>query len=94
MRRHMTYYCESNSLHLALIFHDWDVEPDQLDYLGLRHAIASASQQGTHSLLLGDLDFIREPSKVLTTLAEAVLQSMPDLNVQCFVDSRAFEELN
>jgi len=93
MRGNMAHYCESNQLHLARIFHDWEVGPDRLAYLGLRHALDHADRPGTHSLLLGDLDFIRVPSTVLTTLIEVILKTMPELNVRCFVDSRAFEGL-
>src|SRR4051794_21461075 len=93
MRASMAHYCESRSLHLARIFHDWEVAPNRVDYLGLRHALDNAGQPGVHSLLLGDLDFIREPSPVLAVLAETVIQAMPGLQVRCFVDERAFEGL-
>jgi hypothetical protein len=90
MRANMTHYCESNGRHLARIFHDWNVAPNRIDYLGLQHAIDHAAQPDTHSLLLADLDFMREPSPVLATLAEAILQTLPDLHVCCLVDERAF----
>jgi hypothetical protein len=90
MRANMTHYCERNGLHLARIFHDWNVEPNRVDYLGLRHAFGHATQPDTHSLLLGDLDFLREPSPVLSILTEAILQTLPDLHVCCLVDDRAF----
>lgn len=90
MRATMTQYCESNNLHLARIFHDWEVAPNKVDYLGLRHALDHAEQPGVHSLLLGDLDFIRDPSPALAILAEVVLQTMPSLQVRCFVDGPAF----
>lgn len=90
-RATMTQYCEQNELHLSLIFHDWDVEPTRLNYLGLQHAIDSALQPDTHSLLLADLDFVREPSSVLTVLVQTLLQARPGLRVRCFVQAQAFE---
>jgi hypothetical protein len=93
IRATMTQYCEQNELHLSLIFHDWQVEPNRLDYLGLRHAVDSALQEDTHSLLLADLDFVREPSSVLTVLVQTLLQARPGLHVRCFVEAQAFKRL-
>jgi hypothetical protein len=90
MRANMTHYCESNNLHLARIFHDWNVEPNNVNYLGREHAIVHAAQPDTHTLLLGDVDFVREPSPTLAVLTEAILQTLPDLYVCCLVDERAF----
>jgi len=88
-RATMTHYCEQNELHLALIFHDWQVEPNRLKYPGLLHAIDSALQPDTHSLFLADLDFVREPSSVLTVLVQTLLQARPELHVRCFVQAQA-----
>ena len=93
MRANMTTYCEDNKLHLARIFHDWNVAPNRINYPGLAHAVNHTVQPGTHALLLGDLDFVREPSPVLATLAEALLQTLPDLYVCCLVHEQAFEGL-
>lgn len=89
MRANMTHYCEGNNLHLARIFHDWNVAPNRVNYLGLQHAFDHAAQPDTHTLLLGDLDFMREQSPVLTVLAEALLQTLPGIYVCCLVDERA-----
>lgn len=90
MRGVMAHYCETNQLHLKLIFHDWGVVPNRIDYLGLKHAIAAASQPDVHSLFLADLDFVRQPSPVLAVLAEGVVLELPELRVRCFVGEGAF----
>lgn len=95
-RGNMADYCERNELCLARIFHDWEVAPNLVDYLGFRHALAAAERSTTHSLLLGDLDSIRTPSRVLDILAnaieDAIEDAMPHLRVRCLVDVHATTE--
>lgn len=90
MRANMVQFCEAKRLHLARIFHDWEVEPDRLNYPGMLHALDHADRPGVHGLLLGDLDFVSEPSPVLVVLTETILKNFPSLRVTCFVDERAF----
>lgn len=63
VRSHMVEFCESNQLYLARIFHDLDVEPTNLAYPSLREVIECVAKPDTHSVLLADLEFVREPSR-------------------------------
>jgi hypothetical protein len=90
MRAAMVKHCEENELHLARIFHDWEVESNCVDYPGLHDTIAHAAQPDTHTLLLADLDFYDNPSHVLAVLAETITRNMPWLKVVCVVDERVW----
>jgi hypothetical protein len=93
VRGQMVEFCENNQLYLARIFHDLDVEPTNLDYPSLRKAVKHVAQPDTHSVLLADLEFVREPSSVLRAIATTLTDNFPRVRVRCFVPEEAFESL-
>lgn len=90
VRGHMVEFCENNELYLARIFHDLDVEPTNLAYPSLREVIECVAQPDTHSVLVADLEFVREPSSALREITTTLAASFPAVRVRCFVPAEAF----
>ena len=84
---------KATSFYLARIFHDLDVEPTNLDYPSLREVIECVAQPDTRSVLVADLEFVREPSAVLRAITTTLSANFPAVRVRCFVPEEAYELL-
>ena len=93
VRGQMVEFCESNQLYLARIFHDLYVEPTNLDYPSLREVIECVAQPDTHSVLVADLEFVREPSGVLRAITTTLSANFPAVRLRCFVPEEAYGSL-
>ncbi len=86
----MVRLAESNQLYLARIFHDFDVEPTNLDYPGLREVMECVGQPRTYAVLLTDLEFTREPSLALKNITEGFFLEYPGVRVVCILGEEAW----
>lgn len=90
VRGRMAQVCEHNQLYLARVFHDFDAEPTNLDYPGLREVVECAGQPGTYAVMLADLEFTREPSLALRDIAKGFFADYPGVRVVCLLGEEAW----
>lgn len=83
IRGAMAHICDSNQLHLARIFHDFEVAPNRVDYRALRYTLTQVAHPATHTLFLADLDWMRTPSPLLDILADTIEHAIPHVQVRC-----------
>lgn len=93
VRAQMVQFCQVNRLYLARIFHDLDVEPTTVDYPSFHELLETLSTVETHTVLLADLEFVREVSPVLVIIATGVGAIFPHLQVKSFINPEVYELL-
>lgn len=91
VRALMVDSCQRNRLHLARIFHDLDVEPTSVDYPSFWEFNAAIAEVPTHTVLIADLEFVREVSPVLVTIATGLEKLHPRLRVHSYIQPEARE---